>query len=590
MSWSRIRPALRPEVKGSRGLAEAKWGGKSNGMASEAGIRNLAAEGTVLGLSPRRAALVLFGIGILHRALQIWLIWPALSRQIEFTIGVEVQTMLPEITMRSHPWWGLWYLQQTPPLSYMVGVVVAALFHNPYKIAVFCLMMQGTMASATAASMALLLVRLGIAARWAFLAAFIFLMAGGMITIEYHTMGQMWHDLMAMLLTVLACHVGVTISRRLTAGAAFDLGIYTGLLVLTRATFSFFAPFMAAWLILMGAWRKPMTLLAFIAPVLVMQGGWVLKNYIAFGYINTATSSWGGANLYHGEVVRHGSTEFHDWIANHKPLCPEPWYDLTVNMPPTSTIFYFLPSQWPEGKLPPGVVAKDAEVAARRGAVAGWDTLADALWSQCLMKEFSAYWLHRPALVAKEWWQSYQLFWHPIGQYAVRQPLTLQPDQTEYSFGLNLARSIRDAFREYHAHYLLLQRKITLDPITKADFVRVPMISLPVIPELIAALNFITVNSLPLLLLVRWAAGRKTPFPTGFWFLVLAFAYAAGFSCLGEFSENMRYRLEIEPVIWILSLLIAIEWVRLARGWWASRSAIGTAIPGSSPSFLHPHG
>ena len=561
-----------------------------NDMTSEAGLARaqMASAGTVLTLSPRRAALVLFAVGILHRALQIWIMWPALSRQIGFTIGVQVQTMLPEITMRTHPWWGLWYLQQTPPLSYLVGVLVMALFHDPYKLAVACLMMQGALASATAASMALLLVRLGIAARWAFLTAFIFLMAGGMITIEYHTEGQMWHDLMAMLLTVLACHVGVTISHRLTSRSAFHLGIYAGLLVLTRATFSFLAPFMAVWLLLMGAWRKPAALLAFVAPVLVMQGGWVLKNYIAFGYVSTATSSWGGANLFHGESSRHGPIEFHEWIANHPPLCPEPWHELTVNMPPKSTIFYFLPMEWPEGALPPEVVAKDAEVVARRGAVAGWDTLATALWSQCLMKEFSSYWMHRPALVAKEWWQSYQLFWHPIGQYAVRQPLTLQPDQTEYSFGLNLARSIRDAFREYHAHYLLLQRKITMVPVTRADFVRVPMISLPVLPELIAALNFITVNSLPLLMLVSWLSGRRTAFPTGFWFLALAFAYAAGFSCLGEFSENMRYRLEIEPVIWVLSLLITIEWVRLARGLRMGRSAVRQQQAVSMPTVATP--
>jgi hypothetical protein len=542
-------------------------------MASETGRsarRDVTAGDTIWGLSPGRAALILFAVGILHRALQIWLMWPALSRQIVFTVGVVVPTMLPEVIMRTHPWWGLWYLQQTPPFSYIIWAAVIAVFHDPYWIAVFCLMLEGTLASATAASMALLMVRLGIAARWAFLTAFIFLMAGGMIVIEYHSMGQMWHNLIAMLLTVLACHVGVTISHRLTNRSAFHLGVYTGLLVLTRATFSFFAPFMVVWLLLMGAWRKPATLLAFIAPVLLMQGGWALKNYLVYGYVSTSTSSWGGANLFHGEVARHGKTEFHDWIANNKPLCPEPWHDLTVNMPEHYGVFYFMPIDWPEGRLPPEVVAKDAEAAARRGGLVPWDTLADAAWSQCLMKEFPAYWMHRPALVAKEWWQSYQIFWQPIGQYAVRQPISLQPDQTPYSVGLNLDRNIRDAIREYHAHYLMLQRKITLAPITKADFVRVPMISLPVIPELIAALNFITVNSLPLLLLARWLRGRRTPFPTGFWFLALAFAYAAGFSCLGEFSENMRYRLEIEPVIWILSLLITIEWVKVVmslRGW-----------------------
>jgi hypothetical protein len=383
------------------------------------------------------------------------------------------------------------------------------------------------------------------------------------MVIEYHTMGQMWHDLMAMLLTVLAGHVGVTLSRRLTARSAFLLGLYAGLLVLTRATFSFFAPFMLAWLLLLGAWRRPALVLAFVAPVVLMQGGWTLKNYLAFGYVSTATSSWGGANLFHGEAARRGPGEFHEWIAGHQPLCPSPWYEMTVNMPASSAIFFFIPDQWPEGKLPPEVVAKDAEIAARRGARAEWDTLAAALWSQCLMKEFSRYWVHRPALVLKEWWMSYQIFWQPIALYAVNQPISLQPDIPQYSAGLNLLRNIHDALGELTGHYVMLQRRITLAPITAADYVTVPMISLPVLPELVSAVNVVILHSLPLLLVVRWMRRYRVPFPPGFWFLSLLYAYAAGFSCLGEYSENMRYRLEIEPVIWVLSIMILIEWGRV---------------------------
>ncbi len=91
------------------------------------------------------------------------------------------------------------------------------------------------------------------------------------------------------------------------------------------------------------------------------------------------------------------------------------------------------------------------------------------------------------------------------------------------------------------------------------------MIALPVLPELISALNFVVLHSLPILLLVRLLRGYRVPFPPGFWFLAILYAYAAGFSCLGEYSENMRYRLEIEPVIWILSIVVAIEWGRVLR-------------------------
>jgi hypothetical protein len=342
--------------------------------------------------------------------------------------------------------------------------------------------------------------------------------------------------------------------------SAVWLGVIVGLLFLTRSTFSFFAPVILAWLLIAFGWRKPALLIAFLIPVAVLQGSWMLKNYVVFGYISSASSSWGGANIYHGEVGRHGSLEFHNFIATHPRVCKSPWYELTVDMPPKSSIFYFIPVEWPEGRLPDNVIAIDKEAAARRGAEVPWDTLAAAQWSACLFKEFKVYWLHRPRLLIDELWRSYEIFWQPIRQYTVIQPHSLTPDMDVYSHGLNLLKSLKDAVGEVTGRYLMLERPISLKRLTPEDFHPVPVIALPAIPTTISILNFLVIHSFPILLLVRWWRGVRVPFPPIFWLMTLLYLYAGGLSSLGEYSENMRYRLEIEPIIWVLSLLILWQW------------------------------
>jgi hypothetical protein len=508
----------------------------------------------------RWSAAGLFLFCLAHRLIQLALLWPDLHVQILGSAGNMVPTMLSAQIMTKHPWWGLWYLQQTPPITYGIFAFVLAVAHTPESIALVCLVFQMILSGLTAAAMAMLLWRLNFRAVVALGAALIFLLSGDLLVIEYHTMGQMYHNLLTMLLLVLLCHVGMDLLRAPTVRSAVLMGVIVGLLFLIRATFSFFAPVILVWLLAARGWRKPVLLAAFLAPVVLLQGSWMLKNYVVYGYVSSTSSSWGGANIYHGEVGRHGSLEFHNWIATHPPVCKSPWHELTVDMPPKSTIFYFIPVEWPEDKLPADVIAKDKEAAERRGGQAIWDTFAAERWSTCLFKEFKAYWLHRPRLLIDELWQSYEIFWQPIRQYAVIQPNPLVPDMDVYSHGLNLLKSLEDSLGEITGRHLMLERGISLKPLGPEDFHPVPVIALPAIPSTISILNFLVIHSFPLLLLVRWWRGAPVPFPPVFWLMVVIYFYAGGLSSLGEYSENMRYRLEIEPIIWVLSLLILWQW------------------------------
>jgi hypothetical protein len=51
------------------------------------------------------------------------------------------------------------------------------------------------------------------------------------------------------------------------------------------------------------------------------------------------------------------------------------------------------------------------------------------------------------------------------------------------------------------------------------------------------------------------------------------YAYLAGLVNLVETSENMRYRLEVEPIIWVMTLICITELARLLRAGWSRARA-----------------
>ena len=507
-------------------------------------------------------ALSLFLLGIVHRLVQLWVLWPPLARQIANQAGQQDMTLLPAAIMRDHPWWGLWYLEQTPPIPTAIFGLVLAGSNTPVGIGICLIVFQAVLSSATAVVMALLLKRLGF--RWtiSLILSALLLLSTDLLVIEYQTIGQKFYNTLAMLILTLSGHAALSLARRPTRTPALALGICVGLLAVTRASFAFFWPIALIWVLAVGTWRRPLILAAFMLPICLIQGGWSLKNDLALGYWSLSTSSWGGANLLHAEHWRHGSTEFYEWRIGHPPICERPWQELTVNPPPTK--FFFLPVDWPPGSLPQPVVDKDALIEARRGHPAPLDSFAVAQWSRCLMSQFAAYWEHRPLLAVKEAWQSYMLYWQPIRQFTVFFPL-IKPDMPIYSQKLNWWRGVRDSLRELGGRGFLLQWVPKPEAFKASDFVPVRLLAFPVIPSLIASLNFVLLHSLPFVLVLRLIRGRGAGWPAGFGFLILAYLYQASASSLGEYGENMRYRIEAEPIIWVISFVTLCFWIDAFR-------------------------
>jgi hypothetical protein len=505
------------------------------------------------------ASALLF-IGIIHRVLQLWLLWPQLAISIMQTTNNQMMQLLPQAMMQEHPWWGVWFLQQAPPIPNVMWAGALALFSAPFNLAIALILLNALFSSLTAVLMALLFYRVG--ANWwlGLLLSMLFLLGGDLLLLEYHTMGQFFYETLTMLLCVLSCHCALSLVRSGDRRFALYLGLCVAALALSRASFSLFWPVVLLWLCAVGFWRRPLVLAAFLLPVLLLHGGWSVKNYWVHGYWSWSTSSWGGANIQRGERTRNGLM-FNEWMALQPPICPSPWHELTVKPP-----FYFglIPESW-GNDLPAQVAERDRYIAEKRGHSADLDSVAAREWSKCLVKEFLYYWQDHPELLIGGTWRSYQVFWLPIRQFSVTQPFPLWPRMDAYAEGIHWSRSLRDAWSEWGGDYSIRQVPIAFELPNVSDYAPVTIIALPFFFSAISALNFALLHSLPLLIACLWYWKVEARWPRGCSFFLLIYCYLAGFTSVVEYGENMRFRIEVEPIIWVMSILIASRWWVLVR-------------------------
>ncbi len=83
--------------------------------------------------------------------------------------------------------------------------------------------------------------------------------------------------------------------------------------------------------------------------------------------------------------------------------------------------------------------------------------------------------------------------------------------------------------------------------------------ALPYLPILVLLVNLVVLHSVvPSLVvgdLVRRLLGKPPLLPTEVYFLLTCYVYAALIMNISDHGENMRFRLSIEPIIWIITLV-----------------------------------
>jgi len=506
------------------------------------------------------AALLVAAVGLGHRIAIFVAHRAALDAQVDANPLWYTGQHLPLPMLRDHLVTALVLLQQTPPLSNLLLGLIAKAMPGPHALVHALIALQAALSIGAAVVLQRLLAwAAGGRLLGATLVSLAFVLDTDLVVLEYNSLGQTFYENLGMLLAVA---FALALCRVADAGRVRDAaraGVFAGLLALTRATWSFVAAPAALFVALVTPRRRAATL-AFLAPVLLLHGGWVTKNAVVYGRLTPATSSWTGYNLYNG-LRRAGLEEpFRRFvIARGDPS----WLVEMVDPP------QLLP--WP--RTPPAVPE------ARDRAIAAWSGLDNPLMNSAtaavafgeLERAFSAFaWAH-PALVLEKMARAYRLFWLPPAAYG-RMYLALFCLDDGVPGGLDPAAIVAGVV----AHRLPPQAWETSG--TYPALARRParLWTLRWLEPAWLLAETSAVHVLVPLLGVAWAirrlrgggaldpaVRRRALAIVVCWTLV---GYVALVSSIGELGENMRFRLGAEPLVWTVTVLAWAEAARLVRG------------------------
>jgi len=342
-----------------------------------------------------------------------------------------------------------------------------------------------------------------------------------------------------------------------------------GLLVLTRATWSLFPPACLGLVAMLAPARRLRAVLACAGPVLLLQGGWAVKNFAVYGVLSPLTSSWGG---WHGSVGLQTAGFGPAYVALLRQRSAE-------GMEQAEWVIAWLLNdpRWRD-HLPAEVREHDAAVERAMGLEnSPYNTLCfRTLWQegQRFVLEFAR---AHPREMGEKWWRGYQIFWQPISSYG-RLFVALFTIGPRPPTGLDLPEVFRElrAGTLPNAHYLMSGTGPFLERKAPRAYTPTSMYTLRPLDPFVLAANVIGVHLLLPLVIVAWLVhrvwrgGRAAPLfdPLRMSALLVAavvYGYLAAVVNFVETAENMRYRQEVEPVIWLITLICLTELTGLVR-------------------------
>ncbi len=506
--------------------------------------------------SSNRLVVLLSGLILAHRLL----LWGLFGSRIDAVAIANPNWFTWQYLLRGayvdHLGTALWYLQQTPPLPHLVLGLIAKVADWPVPVARCLYALQAFITAGTASLLFLVLLRLRCGLIVGFGAALYFGLSIDVYVMELSSLGQLFYENGAMLFAAWTCYALISALHcqrdgRPASWHCVGAGTLVAVCALTRASFSLmFAPVLAFTAVFLG----PRRCLFVLIPVLLLQGGWSLKNDIVYGYLSPNLSSWAGINATvrmdergkdaFARLIATGGTGNAPWIVN---MMREKGYQAW-----SSTVLH--------DYLPEDVVARQDEIQSEMdGNNRPENSVGIQMLSSEYLKALRPFVLAHPALFWRRFLDAYSVFWQPIADYGAlfMSPITTLPQH-------------RVLFRRWRVTPTAQARiSAGIHPNMTVTDIAVPAVSLAPID----ALSFWCLHLLvPLLLLVdatRLALARP-PFTSPEMLLLAAVvAYGGVLFNAVELSENMRFRLSVEPEI------IALSMASLSAGHSALRAAVG---------------
>ena len=475
---------------------------------------------------------------------------------------------LPREMLGDHLFRSLVLFQQTPPGSNLLMGLALKWFSWPVGVAYAMIWMEAAVSILTALVLVHLIATLypGRVVLWVAI-GLLFVLNDDLIVLEYASMGQLIYGPLAMLFSLVVVDRLAVLRSTGEMRAAFASGIATGLLVLSRATWSYFAVPCLTLVALLAGRRWPRAVLACLLPIVVLQGGWSFKNWALYGVLSPATSSWGGMHAIIGlnyAGFRQDYLRFFRDEATAENGAPAWEVELAHGNPK-------------------GLDLLKSETAARDQWVERTVGLSNPMVNTLFFRELCAqaqrdflrFAVRNPRAILAKWWTAYRyFFWQPITNCG-RILGTFLVWENRISDGLNLP----DVVRQLGAG-TLPERSFAASgssPLTKdqkvpAGLTPVSLYTFGFLAPMVLMLNVIGIHLLLPLVALAWLVERvrqpaaRVLDPQRMAVLLVAatvYVYLAGVANVVETAENMRYRLEVEPMIWLISLICVGELGRL---------------------------
>lgn len=475
------------------------------------------------------------------------------------------------------------YWQASPPLPSLVLALFARITEWPVQVSWLLSLFAGLLDAVAAALLAAIVAEVWSRPRTGAAVALVFGLSPDLVILDYNMRGQSFYENAAMMLVALACYLAWRLLHDpVRLAPAAWLGLATAAAALTRASYSFFSLAFLLMLLVLPMARKGRRLLVFAAVALAVQGGWAVKNGWVYDHFRWSTSTWGGGNLTAGLVNLGYGADLRQIVLDHAADYPPFFVDLVREK--VDFAFHYPPA---DAALPPEIVLAEQAIDQR---LLGRNRFQNRIAQRIVFDHLARAWrtliAQRPELLVRKLKWSYKLYWFPIryhtGQFFHFSPFECDSRLAPAATPWPLLRAILDGEAPEQV-WLNSGAGLERRP------VQLPTLDLLNLIAWQANLWLVHLLAFPLAAWLLWKRGRGRAWsePEAFHLLLAGvFAYAALVHNLVEFGENMRFRLNGESAIWLLSFSA----LHLAQRLWRGRDAQGDAevqppvLPDSKPS------
>jgi hypothetical protein len=496
--------------------------------------------------------LVIGFVGCLHRGLLFYHYFEDLRGLVRTHPDWLTWQYLSLPALYDHFWSSILFLQQTPPIPNLILGAFMHAFGWPYGVAYACIALQTAISIASSMLMFRLLCQL-IRPGYLYCAiALGFLLSADLVILEYNALGQTFYENLTMLLLLLLVDAFMRLrGSRNQPRIVLWIGLLTACLALTRASFSYFV--VIPLLFLAASPVPKRRLLLFLLPIVLLHGGWTFKNYAIYGTLSPSTSSWQGMNLANG-LLRAGRGEaFRASILSDWERMP-PFFSKMIQ---EEGLVHWHTNNI-ERHLPSDVRRREAviqEILA--GTNRPQNSIGQRLVSDLYLQAYLRFLARDPSAVASKFLDSYRIFWQPIRNYGIQflGPFFVQPVVLD---GLRIDQIIAGL-----ANGSIPEPQYVIEEDTPRGKVGRParLFALAYFPTVMLAVNVLVIHlGLPVLFAVAVLRRRGRVLPREGCLIAVVFLYAAFVCNLADHLETMRYRLSVEPLIWILSIVILVKW------------------------------